>query len=96
MKQQSNYLHPMAVSALEPVFDKNGHITEWGLTVTFKSDVEAPHAKGARINVKKLGNQTQAEYKFAESVMQKGLEQAWAFREAMLTQLARLQREDTK
>lgn len=91
MKQQSKYfLHPTEVSALQPVFDAKGCITEWGLTVTFNNqNIEPPHAKGARVTAKVLDDKILAEYKFSESVLNEGIQKAWIFREAILKQIAR-------
>ncbi len=92
MNKKSDYiLHPTKVSELEPVYDNAGNITAWGITVTFKnSNIEPPHAKGARVTAKSLGNETLAEYRFSESILLKGLEKAVVFRDAMSKQIARL------
>ena len=93
MNKDNILLTPVDVSAIDPVYDKDGRITEWGLTVTYNSkDVVPPHVKGARVNnVKSVDKNTLAEYHFPESVMKQGLERAWLFRDAVLKQIARQQ-----
>ena len=91
MNKDNMFLTPVDVSAINPVYDKDGRITEWGLTVTYNSkDVVPPHVKGARVtDVKNSDKKTLAEYRFPESVMKQGLERAWLFRDAVLKQIAR-------
>ena len=93
MNKDSIILTPIDVSAINPIYDQDGHITEWGLTVTYNNrDVVPPRVKGARVNnVKISGKKTLAEYHFPESVMKQGLERAWLFRDALLKQIDRQQ-----
>lgn len=91
MNKDNVVFRPIDVSAINPVYDNDGRITEWGLTVTYDNkDVVPPHVKGARVNnVKSADKKTLAEYHFPESVMKQGLERAWLFRDALLKQIAR-------
>ena len=43
-----------------------------------------------------MGNSTQVEYKFPESVMREGIQRAWLFKEAIEKQIARLNNENIK
>lgn len=97
MNKNQDVLKPVGVSPINPVYDMNGCIAEWELTVTFdKHNVKPPHAKGARVSAKNLDNKTLAKYEFSESVMRKGLENAWLFRDAISKQIARLNNENSK
>lgn len=91
MKQSVNYrLCPTKVSELKPVYDGDGHLTGYDITVIFNNqNIEPPHAKGARVTTKYVGDKTLAEYNFVECVTRKGLRQALLFREAMVMQIAR-------
>ena len=97
MNKKQDILKPIGVSPINPVYDMNGCIAEWELTVTFdKQDVQPPHAKGARVSAKNIENKTLAKYEFYESVMKQGLERAWLFRDAISKQISRLNNENIK
>ena len=91
MKNEQNMLKPIRVSEINPVYNDKGGVTEWGLTVTYCGQDGKPlHVGGARVSIiKNAEKHTLAEYRFPESVMERGFARAYTFRDALLKQIAR-------
>lgn len=89
MKNEQNVLKPIGVSEINPVYNDKGGLSEWGLIVTYDGHNGQPlHVGGARVNIKNTDKNTLAEYRFPESVMEQGFVRAYAFRDALLKQIA--------
>ena len=92
MKKNSKKLNPVNVSEIDSVLNENGGIKEYRLVVTFETiDGKPPHARGAstKVNVTPLKNKNgfQAEYRFPESVMKRGMENVLRFKTELMFQI---------
>jgi len=97
MKKEQNYSLPAMVSDINPVYDSNKHLESWKLELSFNaSAILPPRAKGGRIHAIQSGAKTVVEYRFPESVMKRGIENALRFQTEMLGKSLKKQNENTK